>query len=315
VLWCGCGYVGEPLPPLLNIPQPVADLAAVQRGSKIIVHFTLPKLTTEGVAAKPPLHWDLRIGEAGAGEFRMDDWAARAKSPSVPQMENGRVSYEIPAADWIGKDVVLAVRVASANRRPSAWSKPLVLAVVRAPAEPRDVKAENVLEGVRLTWTGEGPLFRVYRRAAADTDFTVAANTEAREFLDRATEYGKPVRYIVQAIIKTGNGEVESDLPAEVIKTPADEFPPAVPACLTAVPTATSIELTWDRDTEPDLAGYRIYRAGPGGEFKKIGETAEAPSYGDRQVESGKKYRYAVSAFDKTGNESKPSLEIEVAAP
>ena len=45
------------------------------------------------------------------------------------------------------------------------------------------------------------------------------------------------------------------------------------------------------------------------------GETAEAPSYSDKQVESGKQYRYAVSAFDKTGNESKRSDEIAVAAP
>jgi len=123
------------------------------------------------------------------------------------------------------------------------------------------------------------------------------------------------VRYMVQAIIKTGTTEVESDLSMEVTKTPVDEFPPAVPAGLTAVPTASSIELTWDRDTEPDLAGYRIYRAASGGEFEKIGETAEAPSYSDKQVESGKQYRYAVSAFDKAGNESKRSVEIDVTAP
>ena len=225
------------------------------------------------------------------------------------------MSYEIPAAPWVGKDVVLGVRVAGANGHPSAWSKLLALSVVQPPAPPRDLKAENVLEGVRLTWSGDGPAYRVYRRADADAAFTVAANTEAREYLDRATEYGKPVRYIVQAIVKTGTGEVESDLSMEVTRTPADEFPPAVPAGLTAVPTANSIELTWDRDTEPDLAGYRIYRAAPGGEFQKIGETAEAPSYSDRQIEAGKKYRYTVSAFDKAGNESKQSAEIEVAAP
>jgi hypothetical protein len=314
-LWCGCGFVGEPLPPLLNIPQPVADLAAVQRGSKIIVHFTLPQLTTEGVGIKPPLQWDLRMGEPLAGEFRTEEWATRAQSPPEPHVENGRVSYEIPAAAWIGKDVVLAVRVAGANQRFSAWSKLQVLTVVQPPAPPRDLKAENVLEGVRLTWSGAGPSFRVYRRAEGEAEFTVAANTETHEFLDRATEYGKPVHYIVQAIVKTGTGEVESDLPGEVSKTPADEFPPAVPGGLTAVPTANSIELTWDRDTEPDLAGYRVYRAAPGGEFEKIGETAEAPSYSDRQIESGKKYRYAVSAFDKTGNESKRSIELEMAAP
>jgi fibronectin type 3 domain-containing protein len=42
---------------------------------------------------------------------------------------------------------------------------------------------------------------------------------------------------------------------------------------------------------------------------------AEAPSYSDRQIEAGRKYRYTVSAFDKAGNESKQSAEVEVAAP
>src|SRR5205807_1962265 len=111
----GCGFVGEPLPPLLNIPRPVTDLAAVQRGSKIIVQFTLPQLTTEGVAIKPPVHWDLRMGEPGTGDFRTEDWAVRARSPGEAHVENGHVSYEIPAAPWIGKDVVLGVRVQGAK--------------------------------------------------------------------------------------------------------------------------------------------------------------------------------------------------------
>jgi fibronectin type 3 domain-containing protein len=303
------------LPPRLNIPQPVADLAAVQRGSTIFVHFTLPKLTTEGVGVKPPLHWDFRIGEAGPGEFRTEAWAESAKSPGGPRVEKGSVTYEIPAAPWVGKDVVLAVRVADAHEHPSVWSKPLALSVAQPPVTPRDVQAKNVLEGVRLTWSGAGPAYRVYRRAEGDPAYTVAANTETPEYLDRATEYGKSVRYIVQAIAKTGSGEVESDLSTEATLTPADVFPPAVPAGLTAVPTATSIELNWDRDTEPDLAGYRIYRAVPGGEFQKIGETTDAPSYSDRQMEAGKKYRYVVTAFDKAGNESKQSAEITVDAP
>jgi hypothetical protein len=303
------------LPPLLNIPQPVADLAAVQRGAKIIVQFSLPRLTTESRAVKRPLTWDLRIGEPGPGEFHIEEWARRAQSPAGGDLEEGHVSYTIPATPWFGKDAVLAVRVAGPNGRKSEWSRPVVLTVVQPPAMPRNVKPENVAEGVRLTWSGSGPAYRVYRRTEADPGFTVVANTEAPEYLDKATEYGKPIRYVVQAIIKTGTSEVESDPAPEVTITPVDKFPPAIPAGLAAVPTATSIELAWDRDTEPDLAGYRIYRAAPGGDFEKIGETAETPSYSDKQVESGKQYRYAVSAFDKAGNESKRSMEIEVAAP
>ena len=32
----GCGYIGEPMYPLLNIPARFTDLAAIQRGAVII---------------------------------------------------------------------------------------------------------------------------------------------------------------------------------------------------------------------------------------------------------------------------------------
>jgi fibronectin type 3 domain-containing protein len=312
---CGCGYVGEPLPPLLNIPQPVADLAAVQRGSKIIIQFTLPVFTTEGRNIRPPLVWDLRIGEPGKGEFHVEDWAARAASPIKPQVDNGHVNYEIAVTPWVGKDVILGVRVQSGNRRFSDWSKLVTLSVLKPPAIPRDLKTENLPDGVRLTWTGAGSSYRIYRSTEAEGGFTVAATTETPEYLDRAIEYGKPVHYIVQAMVKTGAGEVESDLSQEVSRTPVDVFPPAPPAGLAAVPTVSSIELAWDRNNEPDLAGYRIYRAVAGGDFEKIGEIALTPIYTDKTVESGKHYRYAVTAFDHAGNESKRSQEVEVSTP
>ena len=310
----GCGYVGEPLPPLLNIPQAVDDLAAVQRGSKLIIQFSLPKLTTEGVAIRPPIQWDLRAGQSTAGEFHIEEWVARAQTLNGGSIDNGRVRYETAAAPWIGKDVVLGVRITGARGRPSDWSKLVTLTVIAPPAKPANLKAESVTEGVRLTWSGAGPAYRVFRRAESETGFTAAGDTEAREFVDRATEYGKTYRYAVQAIAKTGTGDVESELSEERAIAPKDTFPPAIPAGLTAVPAANSIELAWERNPDADLAGYRIYRALPGGEFEKIGETGETTSYSDRQVESGKQYRYAVAAFDKSGNESRRSEPIEVMA-
>jgi fibronectin type 3 domain-containing protein len=104
-------------------------------------------------------------------------------------------------------------------------------------------------------------------------------------------------------------------LGGEAVITPIDQFPPAPPAGLTAVASAAGLELTWDRNAEPDLAGYRIYRAAPGGAFEKIGETRENPSFSDRKTEAGRNYRYAVSAYDQAGNESARSEPVEAMAP
>src|ERR1035438_1398992 len=74
----GCGYVAGPLPPLANIPARVTDLAAVQRGGKLIVQFTVPQLTTEGVTIKQSPSFDLRIGP-GPDPFSGPQWASEAK--------------------------------------------------------------------------------------------------------------------------------------------------------------------------------------------------------------------------------------------
>jgi hypothetical protein len=84
VLWmAGCGYVGDPLPPLANVPPRVSDLAAIQRGSRIIVQFTVPDMTTEGQPIPRPVTLDLRAG--AADPFEEKQWAAAARqiSPSA----------------------------------------------------------------------------------------------------------------------------------------------------------------------------------------------------------------------------------------
>ena len=86
--------------------------------------------------------------------------------------------------------------------------------------------------------------------------------------------------------------------------------PPAPPAGLNAATAPNSIEISWEGNTEPDLAGYRVYRSTGAGPFEKIGDLV-VPSYSDRAVEHGKTYRYAVSAIDKSGNESARSGPVE----
>jgi fibronectin type 3 domain-containing protein len=88
-----------------------------------------------------------------------------------------------------------------------------------------------------------------------------------------------------------------------------------VPGGLHAAAAPNSIELAWERNTEPDLAGYRLYRAAADGAFEKIAEVSQVPSYSDHKVEHGKTYRYAVSAVDQSGNESARSAVVEVTQP
>jgi fibronectin type 3 domain-containing protein len=214
----------------------------------------------------------------------------------------------------VGKEVVFGLKAVSAKGRDAGWSNLVTLQVIPPLAVPAQLRPEAVPAGVRLTWTGHAPGWRVFRLAAGEKDYSLAAEPTAPEWTDTATQYGTTYRYRVQAVAKSGTAEAQSELSPEVEITPRDIFPPAVPAGLTAITGTNSIELAWERNTEPDLAGYRIYRSS-GGAFEKVGESAEAPSFSDRKVEAGKTYRYAVSAFDKNGNESKRSEEVGAVAP
>jgi len=317
----GCGYIGEPLPPLANVPARVTDLTAVQRGPRILVQFTIPDLTTEGRAIKDAVKLDLRIGSAGV-PFDAGKWAAQAKLIPEGTAKTGLAHYEIPAAEWTGKEAILAVRAIGANGKEAGWSSFLVLPVVPPPERPAAVAATPAAEGVRLTWRANGAAFRVFRKTTGD--FALVATVQQPQWTDAAAEAGNPYTYVVQTIVALGNNpgnnvgtnkEAQSDLSEEVTITPVDTFAPAVPSGLTPSAATNSIELLWERNTEPDLAGYRIYRAAGGGPFEKLADVSQIPSYSDRKVEHGKTYRYAVSAVDQTGNESARTQAVEVGLP
>lgn len=311
----GCGYVGEPLPPLANVPAKVADLAAVQRGSRIIVQFTIPDLTTEGMTIKEPVKLDLRIGTAG-DPFDVGKWAAQAKTiPQGPE-KAGLVRYEIPVAEWINKEAILAVRVISDRGKEAGWSPFVVLPVVAPPEQPAAVTPTATAEGIRLTWRANGKTFRVFRKTPDAAAFALVATVQQAQWIDPATEFGKPYTYVVQTIADLGNNkEAQSNLSEEVSLRPVDTFAPAVPSGLTPSAAANSIELVWERNTEPDLAGYRIYRAVGAGALEKVADVSQIPSYSDHNVEHGKSYRYAISSVDQAGNESARGPAVEVALP
>jgi fibronectin type 3 domain-containing protein len=121
---------------------------------------------------------------------------------------------------------------------------------------------------------------------------------------------------MVQTIVKLDNRkEAESDLSDEASIVPRDIFPPAAPKGLQGSTAPNSIELNWERNTEEDLNGYRVYRGEGNGALEKIADVTAVPSYSDRKVEHGKSYRYAITAVDQAGNESPRSAPVEVTMP
>jgi len=296
----GCAQIGPPKPPALDIPTRITDLRAAEYGDQILVQFTIGALTTDGLALTSLKTVEVQV--TGGDSPRM--LHAQAKGP-------GPVAHEFPAKDWVGKQVTLMVRATGPKGKASDWSNPVTLAVGVPLATPADVKAMSDPKGVRLSWIGaEGGRYRVFR-GAGDAMPQRLAESDKPEYLDTAVDFGSPYRYFVQEL---AGEQRQSEISAIVGVTPADTFPPAVPAGLTAVAGVNSIELAWQPNTEEDLGGYQVYRSIDGGAAERIAGPVDAPNFSDRTVEIGKKYSYAITSIDRTGNESARSAAVEVTA-
>jgi hypothetical protein len=312
----GCGYVSGPLPPLTNIPARVADLAAVQRGGKLIVQFSAPHLTTEGVAIKQAPSFDLRIGP-GPIPFNEARWASDAKRiPPVAAADVER--YEAPCAEWTGKGVSVAVRVVGANGKDAGWSNFAIAEVIAPPDRPAELRAEMTRGGLRIAWHAAGGHFRVLRTLVGGDNaekYDQVAEVTNLEWTDPAAQVGTHYRYLVQTFVpQNDHRSAESDLSAPLDWTP-EPIPPAAPAGLRAVAASNSIELAWDPAEESDIKGYRVYRAPAGGAFARIAETGAVPTYSDRTAEHGQPYRYAVAAVGTTGKEGQQSPPLDITLP
>ena len=141
--------------------------------------------------------------------------------------------------------------------------------------------------------------------------------------LDHTAHFGESYEYTAQRVERVAidgatlelAGEISAPIRVDVI----DIFPPAVLQGLAAVlvPEEKTIDLSWQPDTDEDLAGYIVYRSESDGDWKRISgaQPLVGSSYRDATVEQGHSYRYAVTAIDLTGHESKRSAEAQETVP
>jgi hypothetical protein len=78
---------------------------------------------------------------------------------------------------------------------------------------------------------------------------------------------------------------------------------------------AASVDLEWDPNTEPQLAGYKIYWGTSSGNYafsKNVGNTTSSTITG---LDEGKTYYFAATAYDGAGTESNYSNQITYTIP
>jgi fibronectin type 3 domain-containing protein len=104
----------------------------------------------------------------------------------------------------------------------------------------------------------------------------------------------------VRALFMGDGQSIEGLATPETCLTPVDTFPPAAPRQLAALPSGSAIDLIWEANDEPDLAGYHVLRAdAPDARLQQLTTTpVTGTRFRDASVKQGVKYFYAVVAID-----------------
>ncbi len=339
----GCGTPAAPQPPSLNLPGPVSDLSAARTGNTVQLNWTMPTRTTD----KLPISGDVTV-HICRGETPASCVAAGPDQSVAPGAEH-TFTESLPPSLTTGAPRLIHYWVELKNRkgRSAGLSNAASVLAGEAPGPITGLSATLRKEGVVLRWTpdGESVPVRFHRtlltpEPAHTQQGLLAAPPEPLQMnllvdqdtftviaLDKSIRFGATYEYRAQRVARVAvNGqtlELAGDLTAPVRIEATDVFPPAVPTGLAAVATAAqdnlpaSIDLSWQPDTEPDLAGYFVYRREDAKPWKRISpaQPVVGPAFHDAGVEPGHTYHYAVSAVDQGGHESARSAEAEETAP
>ncbi|MFQ5823053.1 MAG: FlgD immunoglobulin-like domain containing protein [bacterium] len=78
----------------------------------------------------------------------------------------------------------------------------------------------------------------------------------------------------------------------------------------TIVFAAGSVTVSWDANSESDLSGYKIYHGTESRNYSQVIDVGNVTSYTVNNLENGKTYYFAVTAYDFSQNESGFSEEV-----
>jgi len=88
--------------------------------------------------------------------------------------------------------------------------------------------------------------------------------------------------------------------------------PQAIPVTLTVTPPTTNgtAALSWDGNTDPDLAGYNVYMGSQPGVYGAPISIGNTTNYTVSNLTGGRTYYFSLTAVDTSGNESLHSSEV-----
>jgi hypothetical protein len=340
-----CATISPPQPPSLDLPKPPQDLRAARKGNRVTLTWTVPGITTDRQAIR--VVGPTRIcrstvtpmqdcGNAVAQVAPTAGATAKSSENKISASFTDTLPGKMGNFDASGF-ICYAVEVLNpANRGAGLSNEVRVLSAPTLPP-PQYFQARVTTQGIVLSWTKTAApghiaqnvsfIIRVYRHEEGSQQETVLGETPIDGdpvLTDSNIEWEKTYEYRADSVTLVESGgteaQVEGDDTPEIKVLAHDVFPPAVPSGLQAVFSGPGqsafIDLIWAPVTDPDLAGYNVYRHEGGTQPVKLNsDPLTTPAYRDTQVSPGKRYFYSVTSIDIRGNESSKSEEASEIVP
>jgi fibronectin type 3 domain-containing protein len=187
------------------------------------------------------------------------------------------------------------------------------------PAAPGGLEAVGGYEGIQLSWQAaqddDVAGYLVERGTDEDGAFYTLHTEPLTEpgYMDQVPEHSQSeYAYRVVAIDEAWNRSEPSEV---VTARRPDAIPPAPPALYGARLDGELVVIEWGRSSEPDIAGYRVYRSGNGRDFAPLGKEPipiDTTVFEDRPDQDLDRYLYRMTALDESGNESSPTDAVIV---
>jgi hypothetical protein len=345
----GCGFPGAPLPPSLNLPNRVTDLAAVRAGDHVQLHWTMPSRNTDKMLIKGNVSVRVCRSEASVST------CTTAGTLQVAPGAAGTFNETLPTSLATGSPRALTyfVELNNSRGRSAGLSNGATILAGEAPPAIAGLNAQMAKNGVVLRWTPASPAqepaptsVRLQRTLLTPVlarptnsplapppeppvqNLLVPAGSPPGVAIDKSIRFGETYAYRAQRVeTETVDGhalELPSELSLPVTIHALAAFPPAVPSGLVAVATPAhgsappSIDVSWQPVDEADVTGYIVYRREPGQQqWQRISpaQPVPGPAFHDAHVNPGHTYIYAVSAVGPGGLESARSAETQETVP
>lgn len=224
-------------------------------------------------------------------------------------LENGKTySYKVSAIDYFGNEselsaVVTGTPVDNVAPHPvrnlqASMTKDKTIALQWKTSQSEDVKGYNIFKSNDAK--GSYTKLNSSHISIKDTTYNDA---------DKST--GNNSFYYVEAFDGKGNTSRSDTISVFV----PDHTPPAMPKNAVSRVESGKVSISWAKNTEDDLAGYRIYRGLKDNDENSMlllnSKPRKETSFTDTfPKQNGAKFIYKIKAIDKSFNESEPVLVI-----